>query len=197
MKLCRELGIVTILDEIQAGVGRTGEYFSFPALGDEWPDIICLSKSISGLGLPLSLVLVKRELDVLEAGENSGTFRGNCLAVESAGNALELFAQASFQSGIRSNLEVLDAFMSLVRQDDRIQVRGRGMLRGLAVDNQAIASRLIARCRDERILLESCGGAPDTVKVMPPLTCNPGQLSQALETVLVILREVLDDVRPG
>lgn len=196
MQMCRELGIVTILDDIQAGVGRTGEYFSFPALGDAWPDIVCLSKSISGLGLPLSLVLVRADLDVLDAGENSGTFRGNCLAVESAGNALELFAQAPFQAGIRANLEVLDAFCAAVRQDGRVQVRGRGMLRGLAMGSKAAASQLIARCRDRRILLESCGGAPDTVKVMPPLTCDPGQLAQALETVLALSREVLDDRRP-
>src|SRR5262249_42890352 len=117
LEMTRELGIVSIVDEIQAGVGRTGEYFSFPALGDSWPDIICLSKSISGLGLPLSLVLVKKELDLLESGENSGTFRGNCLGVESAANAIELFVDPAFQEVKETNKRTLAAFMGRVSSE--------------------------------------------------------------------------------
>src|SRR5262249_55406291 len=156
--------------EIQAGVGRTGEYFSFPALGDSWPDVICLSKSISGLGLPLSLVLVRKELDLLESGENSGTFRGNCLGVESAANAIELFSDPAFQETKEANKRGLSAFMERVTGELGLAGRGRGMLCGIALPDAATAGRVVAKLRQSGILVETCGGAPETLKIMPPLS---------------------------
>ena len=76
-------GILLILDEIQAGVGRTGTFFAFEAAGIV-PDIVTVSKSISGSGLPMSLVLLRPEVDVWKPGAHTGTFRGNNLAFVSA-----------------------------------------------------------------------------------------------------------------
>jgi diaminobutyrate-2-oxoglutarate transaminase len=86
--LCRQKGILLIVDDIQAGCGRTGTFFSFePACLK--PDIVTLSKSISGYGLPFSLVLIQRELDVWKPGEHNGTFRGNNHAFVTAPDAVE------------------------------------------------------------------------------------------------------------
>src|SRR5262245_34711495 len=70
-KLCKELGILLIVDDIQAGCGRTGQFFSFERLGIV-PDIVLLSKSLSGFGAPFSLVLMRPELDVWKPGEHNG-----------------------------------------------------------------------------------------------------------------------------
>ena len=83
-----ELGVVVIADEVQAGVGRTGPFFSFEGSGLD-PDIVCVSKSISGLGLPMALNLIRRGLDSWGAGEFSGTFRGNNLAFATSARMLE------------------------------------------------------------------------------------------------------------
>ena len=74
--LCDERKIVLIVDDIQAGCGRTGTFFSFEPAGIK-PDIVTLSKSLSGYGLPFAVVLIKPELDVWKPGEHNGTFRGN------------------------------------------------------------------------------------------------------------------------
>ncbi len=89
-RLCRKHGILLIVDDIQAGCGRTGSFFSFDFAGLS-PDIIVLSKSLSGFGLPLSLLLLKPELDVWQPGEHNGTFRGNNLALVTATAALQKY----------------------------------------------------------------------------------------------------------
>jgi diaminobutyrate-2-oxoglutarate transaminase len=78
--LARELDALLIVDDIQAGCGRTGPFFSFEAMDGVVADIVCLSKSISGLGLPMTLTLIRPELDAWRPGEHNGTFRGNNLA---------------------------------------------------------------------------------------------------------------------
>ncbi len=86
--LCNKRGIILIVDDIQAGVGRTGTFFSFEPAGIK-PDVITLSKSLSGYGLPMALVVLKRELDVWKPGEHNGTFRGNNHAFVTATASIE------------------------------------------------------------------------------------------------------------
>src|SRR3546814_16069124 len=74
--ICKRHGILLIIDDIQVGCGRTGPLFSFEEMGID-PDIVTLSKSISGSGLPMALVPIKPEYDVGAPGEHNGPFRGN------------------------------------------------------------------------------------------------------------------------
>ena len=107
--LCNKRGIVLIVDDIQAGVGRTGTFFSFEPAGIK-PDIITLSKSLSGYGLPLALVVLKREFDVWKPGEHNGTFRGNNHAFITATAALEHYwATPAFAEEIQAKGEHLKA----------------------------------------------------------------------------------------
>merc|ERR1712108_49757 len=89
-KLCRKHDILLIVDDIQAGCGRTGTFFSFEPSGIK-PDIVTLSKSLSGYGLPFAVVLLRPDLDVWEPGEHNGTFRGNNHAFITAAAALRHF----------------------------------------------------------------------------------------------------------
>ncbi|MGH3910247.1 MAG: diaminobutyrate--2-oxoglutarate transaminase, partial [Pseudonocardiaceae bacterium] len=89
-QLCRRHDMLLIVDDVQMGCGRTGPFFSFEPAGIT-PDIVSLSKSISGYGLPMALTLIRPELDVWEPGEHNGTFRGNNAAFVTATRALETF----------------------------------------------------------------------------------------------------------
>ena len=91
-EITAERGILLILDEIQAGVGRSGAFFAFEESGIV-PDLVTISKSISGSGLPMSLVLLRPEVDVWKPGEHTGTFRGNNLAFVSARVASRLLGR--------------------------------------------------------------------------------------------------------
>jgi len=86
--------MLLIIDDIQVGCGRTGSFFSFEEAGIV-PDIVTLSKSLSAYGLPMSLVLMRSELDQWEPGEHNGTFRGNNLAFVSAAAAIETYCVKS------------------------------------------------------------------------------------------------------
>src|SRR5690606_37322762 len=86
--ILKQHGVLLIVDDIQVGCGRTGTFFSFEEAGIT-PDIICLSKSLSGYGLPLALVLMKPEHDVWAPGEHNGTFRGHNPAFVTAATALD------------------------------------------------------------------------------------------------------------
>src|SRR5262249_58994521 len=86
--LCNKRGIVLIVDDIQAGCGRTGTFFSFEPAGIK-PDVITLSKSLSGYGLPMAMVVLKKSMDVWKPGEHNGTFRGNNHAFVTATAAIE------------------------------------------------------------------------------------------------------------
>jgi len=89
-KVCRNNGILLIVDDIQVGCGRTGTFFSWEEM-DIDPDIVVLSKSLGGIGLPMALVLMKPEHDQWAPGEHNGTFRGNNLAFVAATKAIELY----------------------------------------------------------------------------------------------------------
>src|SRR5712691_1519306 len=132
--LCNQQGIVLIVDDIQAGCGRTGTFFSFEPAGIK-PDIITLSKSLSGYGLPMAMVVIKRSMDVWKPGEHNGTFRGNNHAFVTATAALEhywstpAFADSVRAKGdhLRRRLQMMvDAFAPHL-----VDVRGRGMMIGV------------------------------------------------------------------
>ncbi len=141
--LCNKRGIVLIVDDIQAGVGRTGTFFSFEPAGIK-PDVITLSKSLSGYGLPMALVVLKRELDVWKPGEHNGTFRGNNHAFVTATASIEHYwSTDEFQNEIQAKGRYLAKRLSaLVEQfaGDVVEVKGRGMMIGVRCADPARAA---------------------------------------------------------
>lgn len=93
--LCKKHEILLICDDVQVGCGRTGSFFSFEVAGIT-PDLVILSKSISGYGLPMALLLIKEKYDIWAPGEHNGTFRGNQLAIIAATAAIELWRISRF-----------------------------------------------------------------------------------------------------
>jgi diaminobutyrate-2-oxoglutarate transaminase len=173
--LCKAQDILLIVDEIQTGVGRTGPFFSFEAAGLS-PDIIVLSKSISGLGLPLTMVLMKPELDQWQPGEHSGTFRGNNLALVAATAALRTYWQdASLVKLTESNGRLVEEQLNRMmsnRPDQIVAVRGRGMLYGVQLDQRVDVSAVLRHCCRNGLVVETCGPRNDVLKIAPPLTTS-------------------------
>ncbi|MEU0332777.1 diaminobutyrate--2-oxoglutarate transaminase [Streptomyces sp. NPDC006193] len=170
----RERDILLIVDDIQAGCGRTGDFFSFEEAGIV-PDLICLSKSISGYGLPMALTLIRPELDRLLPGEHSGTFRGNNLAFVTAAACLEHWADPEFAVRVRHRAEVLDGLLGeLASRFAKLgcAVRGRGLIRGLAFTDDGLADRVSRAAFARGLLVETSGARGQVLKIMPPLVTD-------------------------
>lgn len=186
---CRRHGALLIVDDIQAGCGRTGSFFSFEPSGIS-PDIITLSKSISGLGLPMALTLIRPELDIWKPGEHNGTFRGNNAAFVTATAALDYWRDDALtqeverkSARIRAELEAICAEQEQLRGS----IRGRGLLQGLHTPLPDLAEQIAAAAFNRGLLLETSGAESDVVKLMPPLTINDAELERGLE----ILRDAV------
>jgi diaminobutyrate-2-oxoglutarate transaminase len=182
-ELCSELGVLVIADEVQAGVGRTGSFFSFEGSSLD-PDIVCVSKAISGLGLPMALNLVRRGLDTWNPGEFSGTFRGNNLAFATSAAMLENYwADAELEKGTeRRGHTVREALQTMSDNfgKGRYAVRGNGLLCGLDVGDTQLATDIAQAAFDRRLIVETCGAGDTTVKLLPPIVIDEDQLNDGL-----------------
>jgi diaminobutyrate-2-oxoglutarate transaminase len=182
---CREHGTLLIVDDIQAGCGRTGTFFSFENAGIS-PDIVCLSKSLSGLGLPLSINLIRPALDQWLPGEYSGTFRGNNLAFVTARSALaEFWADDSTQSSVAAKSNRLLASLQQIseRFDWLSRPRGSGLMIGLPCSDRNMATKVSSYAFQAGLLVETCGREGEVVKLLPPLTVSEGEISLAVQTL--------------
>lgn len=183
-RIARKHGACFIVDDIQAGVGRTETFFSFEPAGVK-PDIVVLAKSLSGYGLPMALTLFRRDLDVWERGEHSGTFRGNCHAFVTAKAALETFwSDNALEHAVRRKGRVLENRLRNVadRYNNTIaRVKGRGMMWGLDVRSGKIASKIVRRCFDNGLIIETSGARDEVVKCLAPLTIANSDLDKGLD----------------
>ena len=193
--LCREHGILLIVDDIQAGCGRTGTFFSFKPAGIT-PDIVTLSKSIGAYGLPMSLVLMKPELDCWEPGEHNGTFRGNNLAFVAATEAIRIYwSNNTLSLAIQHKAHVLRRRLRELCDefpDGVLSVRGRGLFVGMACETCPQAARLIsAEAFRNGVILETCGARDQVVKFLPPLIIEENMLEESLDIVVQCTRTVM------
>lgn len=179
-RAARDRGIVLVVDDIQAGCGRTGTFFSFEEAGLR-PDIVCLAKSISGYGLPMALTLIRPDLDVLGPGEHTGTFRGHNLAFVTAAAALELWASPQFAADLEKKTRLLDERVATLAIAAGAQPRGRGLLRGLFFETEGLATEITLAAFRNGLLLETSGATSQVVKIMPPLTADDEALHRGMD----------------
>jgi len=196
--LCAREGILLIVDDIQVGCGRTGEFFSFEASGIV-PDIVTLSKSISGYGLPMSLVLMKRDLDVWEPGAHSGTFRGNNMAFVAATVALESYWRTDELTTevARKGQLIADRLDAIAAANPELQLvsRGRGLIRGLSsTAAPGLAARVAREAFANGVIVETAGPKDTVLKFLPALTIPDAELERALDVVQESVEHVLDRV---
>jgi diaminobutyrate-2-oxoglutarate transaminase len=186
---CDEHDVLLIVDDIQVGCHRTGPFFSFETAGIV-PDIVTLSKSISGIGFPMSLVLLKPELDIWSPGEHTGTFRGNQLAFVTAAAGLRYAREAAIEEKVQEDSQFVARFLEeeVASLDERIDVRGRGMIWGVDLSrcgDAAFARRVANDCFADGLVIERAGRDDTVLKLLPPLTIGRHQL----ETGCGIIRQ--------
>ena len=190
-ELCKRHDMLLIVDDVQMGCGRTGPFFSFE-YAEIQPDIVTLSKSIGGYGMPMALTLIKPELDVWEPGEHNGTFRGNNPAFVTATCAIDEYwsddrlEKATLAKGEQVN-EALDAIADRHRG---ITVRGRGLAKGLAFQQTELAGKVCKAVYDRGLLMETAGPSDEVAKMLPPLTTTEDEFAQGL----AILSDAVDAV---
>ncbi|MFF8032110.1 diaminobutyrate--2-oxoglutarate transaminase [Streptomyces sp. NPDC016626] len=191
-ELCEHHDMLLIVDDVQMGCGRTGAFFSFEEAGIV-PDIVTVSKSISGYGLPMALCLFRPDLDIWEPGEHNGTFRGNNPAFVTATAALNAYwtdDQLEKQTLLRG--EQVEQALASIRADHREEtkeLRGRGLVWGLEFHDTSRAERVTGRAFELGLLVETSGPDSEVVKLLPPLTAAPDELDEGLRTLARAVRD--------
>jgi diaminobutyrate-2-oxoglutarate transaminase len=192
--VCRREEILLIVDDIQAGCGRTGTFFSFEPAGIK-PDIVTLSKSLSGFGLPLAVTLFNRPLDCWKPGEHNGTFRGNNHAFVTAAETLRLFwSDRDFADNTQRTAALLRSGLSAIAGElgaGVCAVKGRGLMLGLGLPDGATAKAVSRAAFRRRLIVETSGPSGEVLKCLPPLNTPQAVLEDALARLADACREVL------
>ncbi|MBJ6362323.1 diaminobutyrate--2-oxoglutarate transaminase [Paenibacillus sp. GCM10012307] len=191
-RICRERKILLIVDDVQMGCGRTGTFFSFEQAGIV-PDIVCLSKSIGGFGLPMALTLIKPVHDIWSPGEHNGTFRGNNLGFVAATAALDYWVGGQFEPELASKADKIQATLERIQAnypEHHIEIRGKGLIQGLAFRDAEQASRLCAAAFNRGLIMETSGPRDEVAKLMPPLTIEPELLDEGLAHLEEAMKEL-------
>ncbi len=184
--LCERHDMLLIIDDIQVGCGRTGSFFSFEGANIS-PDIITMSKSLSGYGLPMALVLMKPEHDVWDVGAHNGTFRGNNLAFVTATETLRKFWDDDvFQDDIERKGAIIESWLrhiSEIYPEGNFSDRGRGMMRGLHSEDPKLIHAIASAAFKHGVVIETSGSKDDVLKILAPLTISDELLREGLLTI--------------
>lgn len=193
-KICRRFDILLIVDDIQAGCGRTGTFFSFERAGIT-PDIVTLSKSISGYGLPMAITLFKSEHDIWKPAEHNGTFRGNNLAFIAATEALSYWVNDNFTKEIDEKAKLMSDFVDRIVQNYKelkAEKRGRGFMQGIACQIEGVSEKICAEAFKRGLLMETSGPKDEVFKFLPPLVIDREGLKKGFNIIEDSIRAVLN-----
>ncbi|MCY0964989.1 diaminobutyrate--2-oxoglutarate transaminase [Parathalassolituus penaei] len=193
--LCRRYDMLLIVDDIQAGCGRSGTFFSFEEF-DIQPDIVTLSKSLSGYGLPMAVVLLKPELDTWKPGEHNGTFRGNNHAFVTSREALLTYwSDDRFSHSVQQKAQLLKHRLLQIqaRHAGACHHKGRGIMQGLEFANGKVASAITRACFERGLVIETSGSDDQVVKVLAPLTIEEETLEAGIAILAAAVEQVLNE----
>ncbi len=193
-KFCDDNDILMVVDDVQVGCCRSGTFFSFERANIQ-PDIVTMSKSIGGYGLPLAITLFKPELDVWTPGEHNGTFRGNQLAFVAAKGGIEYMLANNIESEVRRKGEIVKEFITkeILPLDERLELRGMGLIWGIEFEkiSAGLADKVIEKCFENGLIIEGAGRKNSVVKLMPPLVVEDETLIKGMEIIKKSVTEEL------
>ncbi|MFV8819049.1 diaminobutyrate--2-oxoglutarate transaminase [Haliea sp. E17] len=192
-KVCKKHEVLLIVDDIQAGCGRTGTFFSFEEAGIK-PDIITLSKSLSGYGLPFAVVLISPKLDQWKPGEHNGTFRGNNLAFVTAKAAIDHYwSNDHFAADVRRKGAYISRRLEEIVDkygNGNFTTRGRGMFQGINCINGELAGAITHRAFRNGLIIETSGADDQVVKLLCPLVISDDNLKKGIDILEQAIREI-------
>lgn len=193
--VCKKHQVLLIIDDIQAGCGRTGTFFSFEPAGIK-PDMVTLSKSLSGYGLPFAVVLLRPELDQWKPGEHNGTFRGNNFAFVTAKAALDHYwSNDAFAHEVRRKGEYLSARLQAIAARygaGQLSTRGRGMFQGINCVTGELAGKITRLAFHNGLIIETSGADHQVVKFLCPLTISDDNLKRGIDIVESAIASVFE-----
>jgi diaminobutyrate-2-oxoglutarate transaminase len=197
-KLAHEFGALFILDDIQAGCGRTGSYFSFDEMGLS-PDIVNLAKGIGGFGTPLAMNLVKPEHDKhWSPGEHTGTFRGQGFSFVAGRVALTYFENEDFNNETKAKGKTMRAHLKGIAKkhaDHKWEVRGKGMMQAIDIGDGTLSKAMARKCFDNGMLIGPCGTNGQVLKLIPPLTIPEADLDEGLKILSTSIEAALKEAK--
>lgn len=193
-EFCTKNDILMIVDDVQVGCCRSGTFFSFERAGIA-PDIVVMSKSIGGIGMPLAIVLHTEELDNWKPGEHNGTFRGNQLSFVAGKAAIEYLTENNVEAETRRKGALLKEYVEkeILPLDSRLELRGIGLIWGIdfAAIDADLSEKVIEKCFEKKLICECAGREGSVVKIMPPLVIEDEFLLEGLSRVKKSIEEVL------
>ncbi len=186
-KICNEFNIMLIVDDIQMGCGRTGNFFSFEEAGIT-PDIVLLSKSIGAYGLPMAIVLFRPELDIWTPAQHNGTFRGHNLAFVAAKKAIQTYWKDShFSKEIKEKGNIIKESLEKICKEYPeydFELRGKGLVWALESKQYPdLAGDIQRQCFDNGLIIETCGSTGQALKLLPALTIAHEDLAKGLTII--------------
>ncbi|MEU5690825.1 diaminobutyrate--2-oxoglutarate transaminase family protein [Actinosynnema sp. NPDC020468] len=189
--LTAELDIPLVVDEVQTGCGRTGTWFAFEQYDIE-PDVVVASKALSGIGLPVSIILYDRRLDTWAPGAHTGTFRGNQLAFAAGVEMVRIVRRDDVLGNVRRRGEQLRARLGELETNPWVrEVRGRGLMWGVEladpVDGRPAGDRAAAvqtHALRHGLIVEVGGRDDGVVRLMPPLNVTARVVDRAADILL-------------
>lgn len=191
--VCRKHEVLLIIDDIQSGCGRTGAFFSFEESGIK-PDIVTLSKSLSGYGLPFAVVLINPKLDQWKPGEHNGTFRGNNLAFVTAKAAIDNFwSDDLFSKEVMRKGNYLAQRLDIIVDkygEGNFTTRGRGMFRGINCVDGDLAEKITRKAFQDGLIIETSGADDQVIKFFCPLIISDENLKKGIDIVEKAIHEV-------
>lgn len=195
--VCKKHKVLLIVDDIQAGCGRTGTFFSFEEAGI-YPDIVTLSKSFGGYGLPFAVALLKPELDQWKPGEHNGTFRGNNLAFITGKAAIDHYwSDDSFSQEIKQKGDYVSQRLNDIVSrygEGKFTACGRGMFQGINCVNGELAGNITRRCFQQGLIIETSGADDQVVKILCSLIISHENLAKGLDIVEQAVKEECEEI---
>lgn len=203
-RVTKELGIPLIVDEIQCGIGRSGDMFAFQESGII-PDAILMSKAIGG-SQPMSVVVYDKALDKWTAGAHAGTFRGNQLAMAAGTIVLKRVSDPAFLSEVRRKGEKLRAAMEALKADVSIigDIRGRGLMQGIEfIDPRGekdimghpeasgtISAAVQRRCFEKHLIMEKGGRNGSVMRCLCALNVTDDEIDTMISIFSSAVKEI-------
>jgi acetylornithine/N-succinyldiaminopimelate aminotransferase len=185
-QLCKEKGILFMLDEIQTGIGRTGTLFAYENYGVE-PDIMTLAKGL-GSGVPIGAFLAKNHASVFMPGDHGSTFAGNPLVCAAAYATLKHLLDNNILDNVNNvgnyfikKLETLRNHFNIITD-----IRGRGLLIAIEFKDD-IAEEIASSCVENGLLLNKV--KPNAIRFMPPLIVSKKEIDMAIEILTTVLKQ--------
>jgi acetylornithine/N-succinyldiaminopimelate aminotransferase len=184
--LCKEQGILLIIDEIQTGIGRTGSFYAYEQYQIE-PDIVTLAKAL-GNGLPVGAMLGKKALaQAFAPGSHGSTFGGNKLAMQVAENVVTRINTKEFLQQVQQKgALLLNGLNQIAAQSTQVQdVRGIGLMLGIELSSSELLTEVMTQLEAAGLLTLRAGSK--VLRLLPPLTIKEAEIEQALQLFSAVL----------